>query len=134
MEYPAFLPCPEWQYGEGITQFEGRTLMESGWTRQRRAWPQDYTAIELTFKMSTSTFSIWMDFVNANAYSWFKIPLDRFEGEKQVKLIRFISPVQYAYDDFNSVMVTVSGELASAQDSLTGELPNPPKIPPSSVG
>jgi len=123
IEYPAFLSCPTWRYAEGLTTFADRTPMESGWVRQRKRWLDNYVTIELAFKMSALDFSIWQSWVNINGYNWFRIPLDRFQGAKVPRDIRFITPVQYGYDDWGNVVATATAEVSNVK-------PNPPPIPP----
>ena len=123
IEYPGFFACPTWRYGEGLTTFADRTPMESGWVRQRKRWLDNYVTIELAFKMSALDFSIWQSWININGYNWFRIPLDRFQGAKTPRDIRFITPVQYGYDDWGNVVATATAEVSNVK-------PNPPPIPP----
>jgi hypothetical protein len=123
IEYPSFLPCPTWQYGQGMTAFAGRTPMESGWVRQRRRSPDTYVTLDLSFKMTVSTYATWQKWVNKNGYSWFRIPLDKFFGEQKLMDIRFTTPVQFAYDDWGNLVTTVSAEV------YNGKV-NPDPIPP----
>lgn len=126
IQYPDFFPCPGWQYGEQISSFAGRTPFECGWTRQRRAHPDQYTQISLSFEMPTAMYARWSTWVNASGYDWFTMRLDKFAGVNQPRDIRFIGPVDYVYDNFDNVRVTVPAEVF-------GELPNPekPATPPN---
>lgn len=126
IEYPDFFPCPTWEYGEAWTTFADRTPMESGWVRQRKRWQDFHTAIDLTFQMDTETFSIWNDWVQSNGYDWFSMRMEEFQGERPLRVIRFTSPAQYTYADFNTVVVSVSAEVDR-------EKPNPEPISVVSV-
>ena len=111
MIYPAFFPCPTWQFSEAQTAFANRTPMESGHARQRRRWNQTYTALDLNFIMATEIFSRWHEWAQANGFEWFTIPLDRVNGEKVDTDIRLTSVITYAYDAFDRVTVNVSAEV-----------------------
>ena len=109
--YPAFFPCPTWSYAEQETSFLGRTAFESGWTRQRKRWQDKYTQLELSFRMDTVTYAKWQTWCNANGYAWFTIELDKFNGGKEVQIIRMTTDVSYTYASFDIISATVSAEI-----------------------
>ena len=127
MIYPAFFPCPTWQFSEAQTAFANRIPMESGWTRQRRRWADLYTGFDLSFRMSTQDFARWSDWVQANGYDWFTIKLDRVAGEKQEYTIRLNSAVSWGYDSFDIISANVTAEVSNVKE-------NPPPIPPFNPG
>jgi len=61
--------------------------------------------------MGTDTFDEWMQWVFLYGYDYFTIELDRFYGVKQPGDVRFVTPIQYNYEAFDKVRVSVSGEL-----------------------
>jgi hypothetical protein len=110
--YPANFPDPTWQYSQGITTYPERAQMECGWTRQRRQWIAQGSSVSLEFIMDTATFDTWMDWVYEFGYDFFSIELDQFGGTRPLQDIRFATPIQYAYDAFDQVVVSVAGEFA----------------------
>jgi hypothetical protein len=111
MIYPSNYPQPTWRYGQEITLYPERAQMECGWTRQRKTWPDTGSSISLEFIMQTNTFDEWIDWVYANGYQYFTIDLDRYGGVREAYDIRFVTPVQYSYESFDKVRVSVAGEF-----------------------
>jgi hypothetical protein len=64
--------------------------------------------------MSTTEYHDWQDWMDVNGYDWFTIDLDMFSGVKTPTDIRLVTGVQYAYDDYDNISVTVSGEIQDA--------------------
>jgi len=108
IEYPAFFPCPTWAYQEQITANQDRSQFQCGWARQRRRWQQFNTDISLAFRMDTQTFANWSTWTEANGHNWFSIVIN-----SQPLTIRFTTEVQAVYTAFDSVRVTVAGEMQS---------------------
>ena len=66
--------------------------------------------MSLTFKMNTNMFSRWQEWVNANAYTWFSMQLETLGESAPLIDLRFTSPVQYVYGQFDVIFVTVTAE------------------------
>jgi hypothetical protein len=111
MIYPANYPQPTWQYSQDITVYPERSQMECGWTRQRRTWNSVGSSVSLEFIMDTQDFDTWMQWTYTNGYQYFDIELDRFGGTRVVEQIRFVTPVQYTYQNYDTLIVSVAGEF-----------------------
>jgi hypothetical protein len=111
--YPTTLPCPTWQYGQGITRHVERTRMESGWSRQRRRWPSVNTSVNLSWQMDTAAFNTWAAWIEEFGYDWFTIELDRYLAGNEPTDVRLVEPFQYSYDNFDKVNVVGLGEFFS---------------------
>lgn len=109
--YPANLPCPTWQYSEQSTAYQRRTLFASGWSRQRIQFAGFGTGVNLEFKMDTATLATWAAWAQDSGYNWFEIPLEDFSGVQQLREVRLTSAFQYAYGNFDTVIVSVQGEI-----------------------
>ena len=110
MDYPETLAKPTWEYGQDMTDYQRRTPFDCGWTRQRKQWPQFGSSVELSFIMSTADFNDWAVWVDANGYDWFNIVLDNAVTYE----VRMVSDIQYTYNNFDRVIVRVTGEIKGA--------------------
>jgi len=110
MIYPPDYPQPTWRFNQELTAYPERAQMECGWTRQRMTWIAQGAAVSLEFIMNTDTFDEWMQWVFLNGYQYFTIDLDTIGGIRQPTNVRFVTPVQYSYETFDKVRVSVSGE------------------------
>jgi len=110
MRYPELFPCATWEYSSNQANFLSRTAFDSGWTRQRRRFPQDRTAISLQFVMSTTMFKQWADWMLENGYDWFEMLLEDYGPGQLAYLIRLTSGWQWSYNDWGSITITVEAE------------------------
>lgn len=84
-----------------------RVKFDSGAHRQRRrqdGLPRMYSAV---FTMQRSDFPAWKDWVNANAYDWFTMPLKNCAPAQ----VRFTTNLSLQFVSFERVKVSVSIEM-----------------------
>ena len=110
-DYPANLPCANWQYAQNLEPFQNRTPYDCGWVRQRKRFNSNLTGLQLSFTMDTATFNQWTDWMDVNGYVWFNIDLDDYGAGKETTSVRLTSGVQYSYNAYNIISVNVSAEV-----------------------
>ena len=111
-DYPATLPCANWEYAQNIEPFENRTAYDCGWVRQRKRYDSNLTGLQLSFTMSTFQFYEWQAWIDSNGYNtWFNINLDDYGSGQELTSIRITGATQYNYITWDTVNVSVSAEV-----------------------
>lgn len=108
--YPDFFPCATWAFAEDITEFARRTPYDSGWTRQRKQYPEAGQIIDLSFVMPTTTFDNWMRWVEANGHEFFTMHLDQYGADPLLAEVRFITDVSWSYTSYDRIEATVRAD------------------------
>jgi len=111
MDYPAYLPCANWQFALNVEPFQNRTPYDCGWVRMRKRYDSNGTGLQLSFTMNTFKFFEWSTWMDANGYVWFNIGLDDYGSGNEVTSVRLTGPWQYSYSPWDTVSVSVPAEV-----------------------
>ena len=117
--YPSTFPGVQ-RSGFSTSQNAGLTRVnfQSGWSRQRRAFTNLPTEVSLSFVVPYAEWHTWLDWINGNGYTWFRLELPSYEGSKaggdlcgtEVE-VRFITDLTWSIAGEDSVQVSVAAEF-----------------------
>lgn len=127
MLYPDFFSCPNWSYNKQTTEHLRRVQFDNGWTRQRKRFAARNNTVSLSLTMSSAEFASWSAWWVNNAYDWFEMTLAQGPAT-----VRSVSPINYSYQVFDTINVSVTVEEYVEVDGQNTPVPLPPQtgLPP----
>lgn len=118
LTYPATFPCPQrTSYRVGYVYDTIESKMTSGWTRSRRRSDLILRAGVAEFKMDSTTFKQWFDFISKNYNNWMRMQLQSenvtaaVEPYLVTETVRFTGNINYNYLDWNTVQASLEFEF-----------------------
>jgi hypothetical protein len=116
--YPSSFPTPLIDgYGIGVDMGLLRTPFESGRSRQRRRYTSMPTAFNFSFAVKVKDLDSWQQWVNQNAYTWFKIKAMSYltgatNDTCSEHVVRFTSDLSITPITAEAVKIDVTAEQA----------------------